>query len=854
MTQALLTYPLSSGYIHHWLVCGPISPNLDEIPLFSDLDYHKVIDSAPVDTCPVGAISGEIAGFNWRYHRCLDDHLVTFNALQNIQTASFAWAFVEIEVQAALAVNVSVSSACPVVMWVNQDPAIVTNQQAQGKIITTSHVVNLLPGRNSVMARLELHSGMSGAMWMALQVNNLGSNEAQLVLAEKFDENKLQHRMDMEKVIYAAQLDRYVYGNFFGDRFDRNEAIRLSFSNSLDTRDEITMRLQSRKGDIFQEMTNPAAAGAEFLLAEKFPLRSGPHLLTYQPNADDTFIKKIKLERSDLFYIVRNATSEKSYGTRRERALEALNDAAKRRTDSLYCEIAKMALSQWEKIHWEYVEAALARVVTELEDSAIDLLGFLGWMGRYWRKKTILAALKNKITAAIIGYSYQAESDSPVNLFRADTQFTAESRQFLTGVCELLAGQQYSQQEFTQSGKTGAWHQVHGESVVMEWMADCGKYGLRQWDSAGGIEAALAGLSHLVDLAQSPEVREMATTLMDKIFFLLGVNSFKGSLSACHSESDLGSLVSGRLSPVAGIQRLMWGMGNFNDHDMGVVSLACCKNYALPDVIRKVATQISGATWGRERMRSTNTAAGVEVYKAIYKTADFFLSSLQDYGPGKPGEQEQVWQVTMGADARVFTNHPRILSVNAGLQPNLWQGHGSLPRIAQWGDVLVAIYQLPQDDWLGFTHAFFPSTAFDEYEVHDFIAFARKGNAYLSLRALKPFEWITQGHTAYRELRSRGHENIWVCQMGQALIDKSYEAFKEKIQQQEINLQPLHARIKSIRGDVLEFGWEGELLVNGKEQTLEDPHHILNQYGLAEFPADALDIVYKDRGVRLKFA
>jgi len=68
--------------------------------------------------------------------------------------------------------------------------------------------------------------------------------------------------------------------------------------------------------------------------------------------------------------------------------------------------------------------------------------------------------------------------------------------------------------------------------------------------------------------------------------------------------------------------------------------------------------------------------------------------------------------------------------------------------------VVIAVHQLPDDDWLGFTHAYFPAWAFDEYALRDGWAFARKGEGYLALTAAHGLEFITRGGNAYRELRS----------------------------------------------------------------------------------------------------
>ncbi len=101
----------------------------------------------------------------------------------------------------------------------------------------------------------------------------------------------------------------------------------------------------------------------------------------------------------------------------------------------------------------------------------------------------------------------------------------------------------------------------------------------------------LSALSYLVDLAQNEEVWELASVLMDKIFFTIALNSFKGVYGSTAGICDPQKTVkSGLLEPTSGITRVMWGMGIFNLHIAGTVSLACMKNYELPSIISEIAT------------------------------------------------------------------------------------------------------------------------------------------------------------------------------------------------------------------------------------------------------------------------
>jgi hypothetical protein len=199
----------------------------------------------------------------------------------------------------------------------------------------------------------------------------------------------------------------------------------------------------------------------------------------------------------------------------------------------------------------------------------------------------------------------------------------------------------------------------------------------------------------------------------------------------------------------------------------------------------------------------------------------------------------------------VFVNHPACQSQKDVYQPNFWRGNRVLPRVAQWRDVLIAVHRLSADDWLGYTHAHFPETAFDEYEVKKGWAFARKGDGYLALTASQDFKLIKVGPSAYRELRSPGSENVWLCQMGRAAQDGTFAEFQDKVFNLPVSFDGLQVRYTSLRGDDVSFGWSGPLLVNGAEQALAGFKHYESPYCVAEIGAAEMEIRHNDWMLKL---
>jgi hypothetical protein len=227
------------------------------------------------------------------------------------------------------------------------------------------------------------------------------------------------------------------------------------------------------------------------------------------------------------------------------------------------------------------------------------------------------------------------------------------------------------------------------------------------------------------------------------------------------------------------------------------------------------------------------------------------LASAQDYRPGEAGGREHLWQATLSPSAVVFVNHPRCVNQKDAYRANFWRGNGVLPRVAQWRDLLIALHRLPADDWLGYTHAHFPTAAFDETVIRRGWAFARKGEGYLALTASAGLELIKNGPGAYRELRSAGGENVWLCQMGRAAQDGSFADFQAAVLATTVDFDGLHVAMTSVRGDAIDFGWTGPFQVQGEVQPLAGFPHYDSPHCVCAFGATQMDVQYGEWMLRL---
>jgi hypothetical protein len=325
-----------------------------------------------------------------------------------------------------------------------------------------------------------------------------------------------------------------------------------------------------------------------------------------------------------------------------------------------------------------------------------------------------------------------------------------------------------------------------------------------------------------------------------------------------------------------------WGLG-FEDFEDGMVLLSL-EAYAHPRTIDLVMRMFDRFNWWQnsfftpfqsqrkllwfarhfrllpriarlfKKDVTRNTREQVDIY--TYRTPDYLLSSAQDYRPGYGGDQQHIWQATLGAEAVCFTTHP---AKQQGPSPNYWAGSGTLPRVAQVENVLFAVYQIDSrpglyhTNHLFFTHAWLPRDRFDEIREENGWVFARHANGYLALRSQHPYTWQTApGEDCQRELLAPGKENIWICEMGRWEVDGDFDQFVQRICAAEIRFSRSSVRYHSPSQGRLSFGWKGPLLKAGHEVRLGGEARYENPYARAGFPPE--EITFGQGGHFLRLA
>jgi hypothetical protein len=846
-----LHYDLHDGYVHNWLIAGPQVIEIRDLDRFEGEDAERQIVQAytmeasgitemPVERGPLseGTFTvGEYEGA-WSYARALADHAVDLSDTYPTPSYLRMWAYAQVDVSTSQQVTIVLSTHGPADVWINDEHVHRHEDFSGQRLHDVRFEVTLAEGRNEILVRLESAAMGSCPMGLALRIEGLLPEAQEEAVVIPTTIKYVERRKAFERVFADAYLDQAVYGKrdqlqvHWGDEWERWAV-------------QVAIRLRKPSGRIYAEkqVAQKPEPGTPSSLGSMIQFPDGPYSAVLMPFSQEYYGSEVRISRElPLWGLDNNPYDDQYHGSLQSRRVEALKRAG-RYEDNVYTEMAQMAIDWWSRIEISTLTRAIDDVNARRRGCVLDLLGLLGILARYGENPEFPTSLHAPLEEAILNFRYWHDEPGDDAM-----DFTSEAQSILFHACEILAGQRYPDLTFGNNGETGAWHREQGEARTMAWMRERAARGFASWHSDVAFADMVTALIHLQSLAEEESVWEMAAVMMDKLLFTLAVNSYKGVFGSIRRYTEAPYVQNGMTEATSGVSRLMWGMGSCNQSIHAAVSLACAENYTFPRLIQAIATEQSEAMWHRERHAPGSPE---EVNQVTYRTPDFLLSSAQDYRPGELGDREHLWQATLGPAAIFFVNHPACASERDARRPNNWRGNGVLPRIAQWQDALIAVHNLPADDRMGYTHAYFPLHALDESEIRDGWAFAKKDDGYLALTASQGFELIETGRHAHYELRSYGEQTIWLCQMGRAALDGTFAEFQEKVLAMDVSFDELSVAWETLRGETLTFGWEGPLTRDGEEEPITGFNHYQGLYGYAEMPAEEMIIMYGGQAMRL---
>jgi len=164
---------------------------------------------------------------------------------------------------------------------------------------------------------------------------------------------------------------------------------------------------------------------------------------------------------------------------------------------------------------------------------------------------------------------------------------------------------------------------------------------------------------------------------------------------------------------------------------------------------------------------------------------------------------------------------------------------------------VLCLYRVEPNVGLGFTHAYFPTALFDEWQIAGQWALARVGAGYVALWGDGDLRLTQQGAHAGQELRSGGAGEAWLCHVGRAAEDGDFAAFGTKVRQHAPQPGAAALRWRTPGGHDLALAWEGAFTVDGQPVDEDDFPHYENAYTDTPLGAEVMEIRHADAVLRL---
>jgi hypothetical protein len=483
---------------------------------------------------------------------------------------------------------------------------------------------------------------------------------------------------------------------------------------------------------------------------------------------------------------------------------EALNEVAGHAEADTVRALARLAIGQ----HGPETDAMIAGALPAVEDChdcADFILVPLLWCRKAYGEQ-LEPGLRARVDKATLGYRYWM--DEPGN----DVQwYFSENHALLFHTAAYLAGELLPDERFVRSGRSGREQSAVGAARVRAWLDHFEQWEMAEFNSAPYFPIDLKGLCALYALAPDSDVAERAGKAIVRLLEIVARSAHHGILTGAQGRSYEHTLRAARSLELSGICRMVWGKGNYGMRFHALPQLALClrdHGLTVPPELVSIASLSGGGGW------EWTFAQGQDRFARLYhhKTANHAMGSAAGYRWNQWGYQETVLHVRLGAnpDAQIWINHPGEVLQSGYGRPSYWGGSGTLPRVHQYRDLAVVVFDC-SDEQPDFTHAWFPASAFDAARVEGNRAFARVGDAFAMLKTNVPLAPVEHGPTAGNELRAAGRKATWIVRLGDRTADQ----------------HSLDGWATAFAGLAVKSAPDGELIV-------EDP-----EYGTVRFLADA---------------
>ena len=424
--------------------------------------------------------------------------------------------------------------------------------------------------------------------------------------------------------------------------------------------------------------------------------------------------------------------------------------------------------------------------------------------------------LMARIKEVILGFRYWMDMKGSDAMC-----FWSENHSLMFYMCAYEAGRMYPDEYFSLADMTGNELYKFGRKNVIDWISDVEEYGFEEFLSSVYLNVTFAVLLNVVDFTDE-EASKRAVGILDDMFVCVAKHCFKGCMIA-----PMGRVYRGNIYPfMQGIQETirMFDKDAPGDYGEGWGAFMHGSKYRFPDVLKEemasdqdIDYEIGNAEvvlkktdsycltsvqspdsrrnrrWENVRLKALENEIDESIAKShIYtKSINESFHGTAYFEPGTYGYQQHMWYAALSPEAVLFINHPGVSNESSDMRPGYWFGNGVMPALRQQGNMLGAIYKIPEEHPVGFVHIYLPEKRFDEVLELNKIGgqgknrrehwiFLRKDDGYMAVwMNNEPYKYSDMIFDCELRVNSRNSAFLVVC--GSKEEDNSLEDFMNKV-------------------------------------------------------------------------
>ena len=725
-----------SGYIRNWLITGPKATTYAGAMASENQLRQKVVDPEIVNPPrDAGLNKPSPFGDNWRYYDPGNNIFVEQSGFYHLLSILDLYAVTELQVSQDMELPIQLWACGTLDFWVNDKHICrhdVPRYMYPSAIFLT---ISLKKGSNRLSARLQ----------------GLGVRDTRFLLGVRVMES-------------PEKIDVCVPGS-------------LEITQKLV---EIEKWLQSVKAlgrnSLYSSVPAPIK-GSVRLKGKTLDWQAGEDSVKFDPENQTNPVLSVNYENQEIrrsFEIPANRKIEVSKADSLEKHRRDILLHLAKGGKGIRNILAKHILGIWDNEDKDIIFNNLDRIDTRPDCADFDLATML----RLYMGETLTIEEKERIKKTALAFRYW--SDEP----GSDAMcFGSENHSLLFHGCQLIAGNLFPDEIFSNSGRTGREQAEIGKNRCLKWIQQVEKRGFHEFLSSTYMPLTAGALLNLVDFSGDEDISKRASALVDEIFRQLAMHSFDGVTVA-----PQGRVYRGVLYPdSSGTQAMMAyatreAVISYNDW---ISFIGASKNYKIKEAeIFELMKAPVSKLYGQ-----------AEVEIQIEKTSAYLLTSLpipasfqktapepappntgKAIYPGMPGYQQHVWHATLGRDCHIFVNHPGASFDMSSSRPGFWYGNGVFPKTEQKGGMIKQIFDIPESHPIHFTHAHWSSDSFDRQELREHWAFGAKGDGYIGLWCSQSLILKSEILTD-RELRAYGLKVTWICVCGDKREFGDFDSF-----------------------------------------------------------------------------